>query len=437
MATTYQDFSGFALTFSDAAKGVLDADHRPGVAATGNCSVSAIGLALGVKIAEGGFTAYYRAGGFHTFTPGSQVMMGAYVQLDDTNFPPVAASPMTQLLASHDESEAPWWYIRVDDAGDFELYDSANNLLATYEDINAVSTPSLDGIYRHEVIYSPGAGAGAWAWYVAELGSPPTLIAEHATSGDFSVPGGSKHGMYKAGHGGPSVADPCFPIHGHSYLMDDIADIDDRPGAASGYTGDFLVIHDPGSKVAKMSVTPDCNESGAAPDGNDDLGVGTWERTGDEDTATYGQYRTTNQAITRGGACKVDAPRSLRTGYILAAKGIWRFFNVGGMKGLLGHYDPEAASYTISKTPTLAASVIRYDRLIQHWPTTIGATAPTYRYQAVMGMEHIGLPFGDMRSRVYEAHFGTLQAIPYPLARPSIGHFAADRSWLNQKARPL
>lgn len=446
---TIQDFSGWN-TYFETGSTVLDADSRPGTFATASCTTVGMGFpGTGVKIAQHPTTAWHRSGGFHTFTPNTQAMMVAYVQLEEQFWGPSAANPITELLAVHNASENPFWYIRVDENERFELYDSANTLLA-HAPITPVSTPSFEYLYRHYIIYSPGSVGGdgqqngAWAWYIGELGEFPTLV-DSGTGADFTpVGGGTVHGMYRSGQSGPLLQFFSFPVHGTAYLMDDVAGIEDRIGGIGGYPGDFRVVHEADSKIIKDSKTPDCDENGNTVSLDDLTGAEKWKKAGDLDTATFAEYLAP-VSTTLGGAVKVAAPRSLRTGHIEAARWLFGYSTLFGLatrQEVHGYYDAEKDAFTVSKSTVPNSGSLRYDRRIEQWPYVVGGenTAP-YRYQAVMGMTVTGTALAAGRMKLHQVHFGTLQLIPDAdnfqtrLDIPSIGHFADVRR--NQPERPL
>ena len=417
-----QEYSGF--DHND-----VDADSRSGSLATAVCSIvddpaPPYGTYC-LKIAQSKTLAFFLPGDLYTYA--NFCHKEAYVYLDSTNFPPPAANPIAALLGCRDETGTFFWYIRVDDAGDFELFDGANNLLDTYNNL------STNTWYRIGVNYEPGDVAGRWEWWIEEAGEFIVSRGE-GDEGVFTAGGGSKHSMYYGGQGGDPLGGPLFVCHGGAWLMSDSGLGNAYPGYDAGKTGDFLAVYTDGN-ITLASIIPDCDENGVA--GAGDNTTGLWNLAGDGNLATLCSYFAPVRT-SKGGAVKVAAPVSRRTDYLYAAKWIWRY--AAGLasyrRGVYGIYDPTADQYNVDVTDDLPLSgAARYARKIVDWPNELGDHAPTYDGQAVIGFTVAGTDFAPGTMSFYEGYFSTLEAIPLVRPKPSIGHFT--EVWRNKKGRPL
>ncbi len=350
MAGLVQDAWGFDGPGGDAL--ALQVNHLPGVGPSASCSLfsNAPYGTKSMRIASHKTDAFYRAGGLHTFTPGGITMIVQYIRIVG-NTPPGAAWPVDSMLAAVDPVSDRFFRIRYDDGGHLELWDSSNTQL----DILSFG----GGVWKRiAVLFQPGEAVGDWAWYSAAPDDDFVLIDGTAAFGggeakaDFSGPAGSTLAVILGGQGGiqPPDGGVMTVYHNNGYQKDNVGGIADAEGVADGRggTGDFRIIYDPDYQIVKNSATPDCNESGAAPNAFDDLDVGTFDLAGDLDLGTQCEYEQfipfppPGGGVAKGGGVKVAGPisRSPRPRWISALIGSWLYKGPARtFYGVFGVYD--------------------------------------------------------------------------------------------------
>lgn len=201
------------------------------------------------------------------------------------------------------------YYTRHNTTGDAALF--VHNAYPSTSKVAAMTMSSRD---------TEGAGAGT---------SSQVLLAGHNTT--------------------PSGGAMTIRIGG-AYFMDGIS-----LGGSSSEVLNHQEFHSLRSE--KASATPDVEWDGTAPEGEDDLDLNTWDKTGDNNAATYVQY---NAGSDKGGAVQTtdyDLATAILSGDYNVGKFIYSLQRqrFGLMRYVYGYYDVSTGTYSVANAASPGA----------------------------------------------------------------------------------